>query len=146
MSARETFKAVDAAFDILAELMKKLGAWNPGDGFGWHFPRYRAFAEALFDRSPIKKGARVRLTKTPEITAAKSWGWLHAKHYLVEGAMATVDDVDFSDGQFSAGLLFDDESWLPDFGELKGIPQPVTRRAQFWFRESSFEVVTEATP
>ena len=145
MSAKETFEVVDAAFDILADLMKKLGAWNPGDGFGWHFPRYRAFARALFDRSPIKVGARVRLTRTPDITVEKRWGWMGAKHFLVEGALAAVDEVDFSDGKFSAGLCFDDESWIPKCGPDASKPQPVIQRAQYWFVEDVFEVVTEVS-
>lgn len=143
MSAAKTFEVVDAALDLVSDLAKKMGANNHHE-WGWHFPRYRAFAKALFERSPIKKGARVRLTKTPDINEKDSWGWLGAKHFLVAGAMATVADVDFSKGKFSAGLVFDDESWLPNFGEHAGKPQPVTRPSQYWFSESSFEVVVEA--
>jgi len=133
VSADETFKTVDAALDLLLDLSEKLGNHVNGDGFAWHFPRYRAYARALFERSPIKKGARVRLTKTPDINPKDSWGWMHARHFLIKGAMATVADVDFDKGRFSAGLVFDDESFVLDCGPNKGVPQPTQ-----WYVPGSF--------
>lgn len=139
MNASKTFEVVDQALDLLIELAKRLDARSD---FGWHFSRYRAYAKALFDRSPIKKGARVRLTKTPKISKTESWGWVGSEHFLVEGAMATVAEVDFADGLFSAGLIFDEESWIPTLEPSRG-PQPVDRKAQYWFTENWFEVVQE---
>ena len=143
MSAAKTFAVVDAALDLVSEIAKKMGA-SPGE-WGWHFQRYRAFAKALFERSPIKKGARVRLTKTPIINAERAWGWLGSKHFLVDRAAAIVDDVDFHEGKFSAALLFDEESYISPCGANKGqaIKVAPEKRHQYWFSESDFAIMAE---
>jgi len=81
----------------------------------YFFEKMRGYAIALFDKyAPFRPGDRVMLTKTPEITAEKSWGWMGAKHFLVRGALATVYQMDYIDGRFIAGCQFDDDSWISD--------------------------------
>lgn len=109
----------------------------------WHWKKLRAYAAALFDRAPFKVGDRVRLTKTPDITPEKSWGWMGAKHFLVKGAMATVREVDFSDGHFEAWLHFDDESWI---SSIDGKIHPAERKALYHFWETYLERVATPSP
>lgn len=108
----------------------------------WHWQKLREYARGLFDRAPFKDGDRVRLTKTPEINVKDSWGWVHAKHFLVEGCEGTVSDVDFQDGRFVALFCPDGQTWLPECGEKKGIPQPVDRPGHYGFSESYLERVS----
>ena len=149
MNKDKTIEQVERWIDACLEASEVLSGGYGSSDAKWHVARYREYVRALFDRTPIKKGARVRLLRTPEISSVSRWGWLGCRHFLVAGAMATVDAVDFHDGQFSAGLIFDDESWLPYEGPNKGIPQPIDRPSQFWFSETWFEVVDDekrATP
>ena len=77
------------------------------------FKKMKGYAEVLFTRfAPFREGDRVMLTKTPVITEQEAWGWLRAKHFLVVGAKGTIESVDFYDGQFKAGIEFDDDSWI----------------------------------
>ena len=83
----------------------------------------------VFDKLAIPVGTKVRLTRTPEISWTVSWGWMRAKHYLVEGAVATVETVDLWEGKFNYGLIFDDASYVNEMtkevvaleGERRGI-------------------------
>lgn len=65
-----------------------------------------------FDKGKVVVGDRVRLVKTPDINPETSWGWMHAKHFLVEGAFARVHEVELRDGRASYALLFEDDSYL----------------------------------
>ena len=107
----------------------------------WHWKKLRVYAAALFERAPFKTGDRVRLTRTPDITPTKSWGWMGARHFLVKGALATVDSVDFSDGHFEAWLRFDDESWKDHEGKL----HPPSEKALYHFWETSLERMDESS-
>lgn len=75
-------------------------------------------ANSIWSRSPFKVGDLVKLNKTPEITKDKSWGWLGAKHFLVEGALAEVKSRQFYDGKFIFGLMFNDDSWIDYNGNI----------------------------
>ena len=79
----------------------------------------------LFTRfAPFRVGDRVRLTETPEISEKVSWGWLGGKHFLVKGALATVQTVDVCKDKFRAGLIFDDDSWI----DRDGVRHPADPR------------------
>lgn len=73
--------------------------------------KLQAFKHFLETQGRFKEGDRVELAETPEITEKKSWGWLGSKHYLIEGAKATVMDVSYYKGEFGYTLSIDDESW-----------------------------------
>ena len=133
----KTMQRVDdvlAAVDALTEVTSR-------SEHAWHWKKLRAYAVGLFDRAPFKVGDRVRLTKTPDITPEKAWGWMGAKHFLVKGAMATVAAIDFSEGRFEAWLYFDDETWKDHSGTLHKPSEP----AQYHFWETSLERVAEPT-
>lgn len=136
---RSTFSKVDRVIlnvDTLTAVVREAD-------HTYHWKKLRTYAEALFQRAPFKVGDRVRLTKTPEISETKSWGWLGAKHFLVKGAMATVAEVDFSDGHFEAWLHFDDESWM---SSIDGKIHPVEEKAMYHFWETQIERVPSDSP
>lgn len=113
----------------------------------WHWAKLREYARGLFDRAPFKDGDRVRLKKTPEINIKDSWGWMHAKHFLVEGCEGTVSDVDYRDGRFVALFCPDNQTFILDWGEMKGIPQPIDGRpGHYGFSEEYLERVSANDP
>ena len=124
-----------AAFDALSKVTSR-------SEHKWHWDKLRAYAVGLFDRAPFKPGDRVRLTRTPDITPEKAWGWMGSRHFLLKGAMGTVVSTDFSDGHFEAYVVFDDESWRDNSGVLH---KPVSP-AQYHFWETSLERVAEEAP
>jgi len=95
----------------------------------------------IFDRFAFPIGAKVRLTKTPEISWSKSWGWMRAKHFLVEGAVATVTTVDLWEGKFNYGLVFDDASYINEMTK-EIVPLEGERRGIYIFGESWVERLT----
>lgn len=106
--AEASFEHIDkvlAAVDIMSDAIYDRS-------HEWHWKKLREYAMGLFARAPFKVNDRVRLTKTPIITETKSPGWMGAKHFLVKGAMATVRYVDYIDGHFCAGVVFDEESFI----------------------------------
>ncbi len=136
MGKDETFAHADktqSPLDALAAVLRQ------GVDHEWHMRKMRVYAEALFARGPFQKGDRVKLVRTPEITLEKSWGWWGSRHFLVEGAMGVVVDVDFADDRFVAYVHFDDESWVH---YATGVKHPVDRKGSFLFGESWLEKVT----
>ena len=91
----------------------------------------------LFDRfCPYKIGDRVQLTKEPEILSGS--GWYGSKHFLIKGAIATVQSHDFRDDNFLFGLVFDEESWVSSDGKINKLA--ANRRGVFQFLEDYLEL------
>lgn len=92
------------------------------------------FKKFLKTKAEFKVGDRVELAETPEINERESFGWLCSKHFLVEGAKATVADVGYYDGQFGYSVIFDDESWKE---ERTGIIHPTETKHKhtYYLRE-----------
>lgn len=80
--------------------------------------------------APFKAGDRVELAVTPEITKHKSYGWIGSKHFLVEGAKATVLTVDIDRHDLTFGVEFDEETWI----DRDGVKRPVSRKHSYGFR------------
>lgn len=115
--------------DII-EGVKTLENLSQGNLSHWRYVLENA--NSIWQRCPFKVGDRVMLTKTPDINPQTSWGWMGAKHFLVQGAKATVEEREFYNGQFRFGLFFDDESWI----DHRGILRPVDRKGLYCFGES----------
>lgn len=99
-------------------------------------------ANTIWDRCPFSKGDRVALTKTPDINPDTSWGWMGAKHFLVEGAVATVVDRQFYKGMFRFGLKFDNDSWIHHRdGSIN--PREENDRGLYYFGEKDIERLVE---
>ena len=102
---------------------------------GGHLGSWKTYlrdANSIWQKCPYQIGERVMLVKTPVINAKESWGWLGAKHFLIQGATATVHQREFYDGRFIFGLYFDDETWI----DHKGKKQPVDSPGMYMFGES----------
>jgi len=103
-----------------------------------HLPHWRYVLEnanSIWLKSPFKVGDLVQLVKDPEITSENSWGWLGAKHFLIKGAKARINERQFYDGKFIFGLSFEDESWI----DSEGIVRQVHKKAIYLFGESWLE-------
>lgn len=136
----EVIQIIRKSHDSFKEISKLLEQ-GPSD---YYFDKLEIMQRMLFDRfSPYKVGDRVRLTRTPEITEEKSWGWLGSKHFLIEGATAVVREIDIrkyksdDSGKFVYGLHFDNESWVDKDGQINMIADD--RRALYTFGEDWLE-------
>lgn len=131
----------DKTFDVVGKTLDAVDAMAAAvthSEHEYHWRKLRAYAEALFAMAPFRPGDRVRLTKTPEISEKVAWGWLGAKHMMVEGATATVQGLDFSGGHFEAWVYMDNETYRSSrTGELK----PVDRPALYHFWDTGIERV-----
>jgi len=132
----------DKTFEVVSKTLEAVDALTSAvqnSEHAWHWKKLKEYAEGLFARAPFKVGDRVRLTVTPDINEQDSWGWMHAKHFLVKGALATVRSVDFSDGRFNALCVFDDETYLHYHTKEK---LPVDRPSLYHFWETKLELVS----
>lgn len=92
--------------------------------------------QILIDRfAPFKPGSRVKLKKTPEITAKDSPGWMGCRHFLVKGEKATVEEVGCGEGGFYFHIIFDNETWI----DTEGAKQRPTNPHHFSFSEKWLE-------
>lgn len=135
----------DATIEQVGKMFSKVDDFIrhfPSENITWYMAKLQEYANGLFERSPFQKGGRVRLTKTPEINSKVSWGWLGAKHFLVKGAQGTIKTIDYQDGKFRVGVLFDNETWK---SSLDNKTYPVKDKSIFLFNEDSLEVFVEPT-
>ena len=103
--------------------------------FTSHSPKkIQELIEGLYSFAKFEVDDRVALNATPKISEEKGWGWLGAKHFLVEGECARVCKIEWrGDLQtFCYHLMFDNESWL----DKNGIPQKVSKTALYYFAEN----------
>lgn len=107
-----------------------------------HFPTsladiHRALTKAeeykvgLFERAPAQKGDRIVLCDTPVINEKEAYGWLHAKHFLIKGAKATVHEVEFYNNKFMFALKFDDDSYI----DIDGVKTMTKDKGLYYFPE-----------
>jgi len=96
------------------------------------------YVEGLFSFSLFKEGDEIQLNDTWEESFAKRLesgadGWKHCSHFLINGAVGEVVDVDFSDGHFRYDIMFDNESWVTQYGIDRGKINPVPRKKRHTF-------------
>ena len=90
-----------------------------------------------FDNCQFKVGEKVKLSMTPVIDNYNSWGWLAHKHFLIEGATATVHSRGIHLGQLRYGVLFDNESYI-EYNTKQPIVVSPDKRAIFTMPENWF--------
>jgi hypothetical protein len=90
----------------------------------------RQFKTFIETEARFKVGDRVELAITPEINERDSWGWMCSKHFLVEGAIATVREIDYR-GDFGYSIVFDNESWK----DRDGVIHPTKDKHTYYFAE-----------
>ena len=89
--------------------------------------------------APFKVGDRVVLNRVPDCTR----GWSGCAHFLVLGALATVESSDCNTiGDLLFDVVFDDESWRDDKGNI----HPIDRKHTFCFREEDLRLAEQLPP
>lgn len=114
----------------ILEGIKSLEKLSGGNMHQWRYTLENA--NSIWKRCPFQVGDLVRLTKTPEITKEKSWGWLGAKHFLIEGAIGRIAHREFHDGLFFFYVQFAHETWI----DYQGVEKPVDSIANYCFSEN----------
>ena len=105
--------------------------------FGFKLSQVLESYTSLFGRfCPHKIGDRIQLKETLDIPEGS--GWYGSKHFLIEGAIATVRTCEYRNNSFCFGLVFDDESYV-DYrsGEIK--PEPEDDKHLYYLSEEKIE-------
>lgn len=115
-------------------------ALNDTEFFYYVRERVAAYEGLLKRFAPLQVGDRAKLTKTPEITLERAWGWMGAKHFLIEGHEGEVVSVEFSNGLFRYAFKPDNQSWANTFN---GVVTPLVEQdyAHYQFSEKWLEKV-----
>ena len=101
----------------------------------YYFGKIEEYVNALFDRfAPFKKGDRVEIIKAPNTDNS----WNHCRHFLIKGAIGTVEDVDYRDNLFVADVVWDIETWISEDGDVK----PVKQKHTFLMSENQIAKIT----
>lgn len=82
--------------------------------FEYTLERYEEYKEGLFRLSPFQIGSTVQLVNYPGVNKDKSPGWWPSRHFLVNGSVARVADMDYYKGEFRYDLVFNSETWIDD--------------------------------
>ena len=102
--------------------------------FGFKLNEVLASYASLFNRfCPYKTSDRVQLKEDLDIP--QNSGWYGHKHFLIKGAIASVDTCDYRGDMFCFGLIFDDESYIDHHGKIK----PANTKHLFYLSESQIE-------
>lgn len=120
---------VKEGLKLLDQGMRQLGA-GPMD---FYCRQLTECYEYLLTLAPHQVGDRVRLVDAPDINERDSWGWMHAKHFIVKGAVATVAHVEADGEGFSYFLQFEDDSWINSYTKRIN-PRPAKDRGTYGFR------------
>lgn len=131
------------ALDILTRITRAMelqreasNLLNSGPS-SWYFERIQEYIDGLFARSPFQPGDRVVLVVSP--TLDQSHGWYHRRHFLIAGAIGTVQTIDYTQGHFSAEVVFDKETYK----DSNGVEHPVTTQHTYEFDERSLRRIGE---
>lgn len=98
----------------------------------------RKFKTFIETKAKFKVGDHVELAMTPVINERDSFGWLGSKHFLIEGARATVMDVDYRGNGFGYAIMFDEESWKDNQGVIHPMKE---RKHTYYFGEQKIRSV-----
>jgi hypothetical protein len=113
MQQSEEFKKIIDGFEAMLKTAEAIA-----DRSNCHYDTYerlkqmRGVLEWTFTQgAPFKVGDRAVLRSPPEINKKDSWGWMHAKHFLVAGAVGSVADVKFYNGVWCVGFCPDEQTF-----------------------------------
>lgn len=124
--AQAAYKEFQKAEDILS-----------GGPSSYYFQRIEEYVEGLFSFCPFRIGDKVVLVKKPQIDEKS--GWWGCRHFLVEGAIGTVREVDYYPWHFTACVEFDNESWIDSWNKKE--IHPVENKHVFHFSEDYLLVI-----
>lgn len=108
------------------------------DELGFKLSEVLGSYASLFSRfCPYEVGDLVELKQDLDIP--QDSGWYHCKHFLVEGAIATVKELGYRNNLFTFGLVFDNETYMDMHGETK----PVEVNHLFYLSETLIKIHQE---
>jgi hypothetical protein len=131
------------ALDILTritramELQREASKLLSSGPSSWYFERIRDYIDGLFARSPFQPGDRVVLVVAPMLDSGH--GWYHCRHFLIVGAIGTVQTIDYTQGRFSADVVFEKETYK----DSNGVEHPVACQHTYAFDERSLRRIEE---
>jgi len=73
----------------------------------WTLERLEEYSNALFKFSKFKIGDRVKIKNAPLITPEVNYGWYGFRDRIVNGAKATIEEVDYIYGNFNYLIRLD---------------------------------------
>lgn len=124
-------ETTEKVFESLSEAIEVL---RPVNGrTSWTFEKLTEYVDGLFSFSQFNLEDEVILNSQwephfqKELDKCSNHGWKHCKHFLIEGAVGQVKDIDYRDGKFVYDVVFDNESWVTSFGKEEGKLHPVSR-------------------
>jgi len=123
--------------DIMKELTALSNRIRPGcSPSEWSLDQVMNSFLSIFDRfCPLKIGDRVELVKNLPIE--ESSGWYSCRHFLIRGAMGTVEDRGYRDDKFTFDIIFDNETWI----DREGVEREVDRKHTFSLSEDVLRLI-----
>lgn len=101
--AIEAFKLLERARDILAR--------GPSS---FYFKKLESYVAALFTFSPAQIGDTVEMVEIPD-TSGTAWAG-YEKTIFLPGSRGIVRELDWRDGHFTFGVVFEREWWIGEDG------------------------------
>lgn len=95
----------------------------------FYFEQILDYYHGCMAASKFKEGDKVKLKE--DVDTSDAPGWHYCKHFLIKGAEATVKSVDYSKGKFYYDIIFDNETYINNDGEVK----PVSKKHTFNFQQ-----------
>jgi len=127
----EDLKKISTLSKEFAEGIRRATA----DSFGWGLEQMADSYISIFERfCPFEEGDRVELVKDVPCEG----GWSSCRHFLIREAKATVHARGYSNDKFSFDVIFDEESWIDDKGEVHPIE---TNKHTFGLNETYFRKI-----
>lgn len=115
-NSKEFFSRIETALNDLQNAFDPLSGGPPK----YYFEKMTEWMEALFDTAPFKVGDKVELVQIPNIQCHSGW-WCYRNTFQL-GAIGTVKELDFREGQFTAMVIWDEqwvESTFPEISQKK---------------------------
>jgi hypothetical protein len=108
-------KDIVSGLEGVRDAMDVLNGVLIGGPASYYYERLIDYYKGCMAAAKFKKGDRVQLRED-------ATGWVYCKHFLVKGAVATVEEVDYYKGDYWYDLEFDDETWVDSNG-VKRVPE-----------------------
>jgi hypothetical protein len=107
-------KDIVSGLEDVRDAMSVLNSVLSGGPASYYYERLIDYYQGCMAAAKFKKGDRVQLRED-------ATGWDHCKHFLVKGAVGTVEEVDYYMGEYRYDIEFDNETWIDRHG-VKRVP------------------------
>ena len=121
-------KDIATGLEGVRDAMNALNGVLSSGPASYYFERIIEYYKGCMAASKFKVGERVRLKEDIK-------DWDHCTHFLIEGAIGTVEEVDYYKGVYYYDIMFDNETWI----DSKGIKQVPKTKHTFRFAQKSLK-------